>query len=74
MEGKPIIFPNLIVEIRRNKYCQKKLGEYIGVTESCMSRKMCGKSDFTYSEMRKIQECFPNCTLDYLFTEYGAEE
>lgn len=44
------------------------------MNESTMSRKLNGKRDFKLSEMRAIQRVFPDCTLDYLFREYGAIE
>ena len=69
-----IIFPNLLIEMRRNRYSQKGLAEYIGMAAETMSRKLNGRSDFTLSEMQKIQSVFPDCTLDYLFRTYGVKE
>lgn len=68
------IFPNLLIEIKRNRYSQKGLAEYIGISAETMSRKLNGRVDFTLSEMQKIRSVFPDCTLDYLFREYGAKE
>ena len=64
-------FPNLMIELKRNHYSQTGLAKYIGISDSSMNNKLRGKTQFTLQEMRAIQSAFPECSLDYLFTEYG---
>ncbi len=68
------MFPNLLIELKVNRYSQKGLAAFIGISERSLSKKLNGQNDFSLSEMRKIQEAFPNCTLDYLFMKYGQKE
>lgn len=68
------IFPNLMIELKRNHYSQQGLAKYIGISNSSMQNKLRGRTQFTLREMRAIQEVFQNCSLDYLFTEYGEKE
>lgn len=68
------IFPNLLIELKRNKYSQQGLARYIGISDSSMQNKLSGKTQFTLNEMRAIQSVFKNCSLDYLFTEYGKTD
>lgn len=68
------MFPNLLVELKQHKYSQKGLARYIGISERSMSKKMNGEVDFKLSEMRRIQTVFPDCTLDYLFVQFGQKE
>lgn len=68
------IFPNLLIELKRNKYSQQGLARYIGISDSSMQNKLSGKTQFTLNEMRAIQSVFENCSLDYLFTEYGQKD
>ena len=56
------------------QYSQKGLAAYIGSSERAMSKKFNGKTEFTLREMRAIQQVFPECTLDYLFTQYGQTD
>ena len=62
-----------MIELKRNHYSQQGLAEYIGISPSSMQNKLRGKTQFTLQEMRAIQVVFQNCSLDYLFTEYGEE-
>jgi len=68
------LFPILLAELKRNKHSQKGLARDIGICEKSMSKKMNGETEFTLAEMRKIQSIFPECTLDYLFTQFEQKE
>lgn len=63
-------YPNLRAEMARFGFEQKDLGRIVGVTKKTISDKINGKRDFTLGEIKKIRkECFPECSLDYLFAE-----
>ena len=59
------MFPNLFIELKRSKSTQQQLAERIG--------KLQGRTQFTLKEMRDIQAVFADCSLDYLFSEYGSK-
>jgi plasmid maintenance system antidote protein VapI len=64
------MFPNLKAEMARQNISSLKMSEYIGCTPKTFSSKMTGKTDFTRSEIFKIQKAFfPNFTVEYLFSE-----
>lgn len=61
---------NLIIEIKKSKFSQGKIAEYLGISANSMSKKVTGKWDFTASEMFAIQkEFFPDKSLEYLFAK-----
>ena len=68
------IFPNLMIELKRNHYSQQGLARYIGISPSSMQNKLKGRTQFTLQEMLAIQSVFRNCSLDYLFTEFQEKE
>ncbi len=68
------IFPNLMIELKRNHYSQQGLARYIGISPSSMQNKLKGRTQFTLQEMLAIQSVFHNCSLDYLFTEFQEKE
>ena len=59
------MFPNLFIELKRSKSTQQQLAERIGISHSSMQNKLQG--------MRDIQAVFADCSLDYLFSEYGSK-
>ncbi len=62
------MFPNLIVEMKRSHVTQTKVAEVLGITNTAVSNKMKGKTEWTLLEMCKIkQSFFPELTLDDLF-------
>lgn len=69
----PCLFPNLLIELKHNRYSQKGLARYIGISEKSISKKLNGKTEFTLKEMEAIQSVFSSCSLDYLFTRYQAK-
>lgn len=63
-------YPNLKAEIARKQYTCAQLGEAIGVSEDMMSFRLRGKTRFTLAERKTLRaEFFPECTLEYLFSE-----
>lgn len=52
------MFFNLVAELKRHKYSQKGLAEYIGISGSSMNNKMNGRTQFTLREIKAIQKVF----------------
>ena len=51
------MFPNLLAEMAANgQITQKALAEELGLTESTMGAKLAGRTDFKYSEMKKLKK------------------
>ena len=67
------MFPNLFIELKRSKSTQQQLAERIGISHSSLQNKLQGRTQFTLKEMRDIQAVFADCSLDYLFSEYGSK-
>lgn len=62
------MFPNLIVEMKRNHVTQTKVAEVLGITNTAVNNKMKGKTEWTLLEMCRIKQTFfPELTLDDLF-------
>lgn len=68
------IFPNLVIEMKRNRYSQRDLAKYIGISYSSLQNKLRGQTQFTLNEMKTIQSAFQECSLDYLFVECSKKE
>jgi transcriptional regulator with XRE-family HTH domain len=66
------MFKNLRAEMARRDLSGKKVAEVIGIAQKTFSNKMIGKSEFTRSEMIKMQSVFfEGLSLDYLFEMDG---
>jgi hypothetical protein len=64
------MFPNLKAEMARQNISGLTISEFIGCTPKTFSSKLTGKTEFTRSEIFKIQKAFfPNLTVEYLFSE-----
>lgn len=62
------VFKNLRAEMARQGLTNIQVAKAIEVSEKTFRNKMYGRTEFTRSEMLKIQKSFfPNLTLDYLF-------
>ncbi|MDP5276559.1 hypothetical protein [Chengkuizengella axinellae] len=62
------MFPNLRAEMARKGIESKTMSLELDVTAKTISNKLCGKSEFTLSEMLAIKyKFFPSMTLEYLF-------
>lgn len=59
---------NLAVEMKMKKVTQTQIAEALKITNFSVWKKINGKTDFTASEMFKIQDTFfPDKDLRYLF-------
>ncbi len=68
------MFPNLEAELARVKLTNADCAKVCGLTEKGFSNKRCGNTEFTLSEIKKLQrELFPGCTLEYLFSDKAAK-
>lgn len=60
-------FPNLNAEMARNEISGTAISKKMGISPKSFSNKMIGKSEFTRSEMMKIQKVFDGLSVEYLF-------
>lgn len=59
---------NLYAEMKSKRITQVQMAKVVGITNYTMCQKLKGKTDFTASEMFKIQDTFfPDKDLRYLF-------
>lgn len=68
------MFPNLLIELKKQRCTQQDLAQHIGISRATMQNKLNGHSQFTLREMKAIQGALKGCTLDYLFTECEQKE
>jgi transcriptional regulator with XRE-family HTH domain len=69
-----LMFPNLRAEMARKGIGSAQMSARVGFTPRSLSNKLNGKTEFTRSEMFKIQkELFPDLTVEYLFS-YSEEK
>ncbi|PRR77648.1 hypothetical protein CLLI_22120 [Clostridium liquoris] len=62
------MYRELLGEIVKKGLNRKKLAEKIGVSEKTLRNKLNGKTDFTWSEVKKIRDIVaPEYTLEKLF-------
>ena len=60
------MFPNLNAELARIGLKRKDYAARLGISERTAANKLCGKSEFTLSEIRGIASIFPGMSMDYL--------
>ena len=61
-------YSNLLAELSRKGVSQKELAIAIRMRPDTLSKKMTGKTEFTWSEVLKIKEFInPELKIDYLF-------
>ncbi|BCK85416.1 hypothetical protein MM59RIKEN_27350 [Pusillibacter faecalis] len=48
---------------------QKSCAELLGITEKSLYNKMSCRSEFTYSEVRRLKAFLPEYNLDYLLED-----
>lgn len=65
------MFTNVLAEMARRQISRQKMSELLNMSVSTFDRKIRKTTEFTLSEIRKIQEIFNDdtCTIDYLFAE-----
>lgn len=61
------VFNNLRAELARNNINAKELAEILNLSQKTVYNKLKGKSEFTLSEILKVQEMLPDSSLEYLF-------
>lgn len=65
-----IAFSNLRAEMGRKNLAVDDLAVAAGIRRETMSRKLCRKSCINLDEAMLInKKLFPNCSVEYLFTE-----
>ena len=62
------MFPNLNAELARRGMKKKEFAKLLDISERTAANKLCGKSEFTLSEIRKISGLFPGLSVDYLLS------
>lgn len=66
-------FGNLRAELSRKGISQKQLADEVKLRPETLSKKMLGKTEFTYGEIKKIRDFInPDLKLEYLFAEETA--
>lgn len=61
------MYPNLIIEMRRQDISQKKMAAFLGMTEKTLSNKMTGRTDWTLGECRNAATVLGRDDIDELF-------
>lgn len=61
------MYKNLEAELARNGITKVMLASELNLTQKGLYLKLSGKTDFTLSEIKKIQSLFKGLTLEYLF-------
>lgn len=62
------MFKNLKAEMARDGRTNEDLAKVTGIDRASVSNKMNRKTEWTRKEMYLIKtECFPDCSIDYLF-------
>lgn len=61
------MFKNLEAEMVRNGISKEMIAEKLSISRKGLYLKLSGKTDFTLTEIKKIQELMPQFTLEYLF-------
>lgn len=63
------MFSNLKAEMARKSVSSKALSQCLGVSEKTVNNKLSGRTEFTLSEILKINSAiFPEYKLEYLFS------
>lgn len=61
---------NLRIALSERKMSTKEFADFLGICESSAKNKLSEKTEFTYSEFKKITKyLFPQYNSDYLFAE-----
>jgi hypothetical protein len=51
----------------------KRCAELLCISQKALYNKIVGKTDFMYSEVKKLSTLFPEYNIDFLLTEEPAE-
>lgn len=63
------MYPNLELELFKRKISRKELAQKLEISVSALQKKLSGRNEFTLREVKKILECMPGITWEYLFKE-----
>lgn len=67
------IYPNVELELTKNRMIRKELGAKVGMTQTLIGYKLNGKSEISFKEAMKIKNALnSNLTLEELFEETKA--
>lgn len=61
------MYPNLIIEMRRQNISQKSFASTLGMSEKTLSNKMAGRTDWTLGECRNAANVLGRTDIDVLF-------
>lgn len=57
---------NIRTAMQKRSLTYQGLATLLGISEKTAKNKVAGRSEFTYSEARKVKTIFPEYDLDYL--------
>lgn len=66
---KKIKYPELVGEMAKHGHTQKTLGELIGVSYPCISRRLSGETEWNISDIEKICEFYKKDYYELFKTE-----
>ena len=61
------MYPNLELEMFKQKITGRQMAQRLGIGESTMYKKLRGEFDFKLQEVKKIQDIFPDVDWRVLF-------
>lgn len=66
------MFFNILAEMARRDLTKSEMSKILDISLCTFNKKIKGSSDFTVSEIFKMQEIFndSNCTFEYLLCRY----
>ena len=67
------MYPNLELEMFRQKISTRKLAQICGISESAMRNKIKGKNEPKLQEVKMISKTL-GCTWEYLFAREGEPQ
>lgn len=68
MAARNVTYPNMQMEMRRNKVTQEDIAKALQMSRAGVNKKMTGKSEFKLSEAFQIADrFFPGLDVRYLF-------
>lgn len=68
------MYLNLFMALKREGVPLEKLQERLNLNLDTFQKKMKGELDWTYEEMKKIEEILPNYSISWLYLEDSNEQ
>lgn len=62
------MYPNFYAELRKRRWKQKDLADFLGITLSNVNLKLMGKQGWNLKDIKKVLKEF-NVSFEYLFEE-----